>query len=121
MERHFPDDLQCPICYRFDKPEDFVNCDNCEETICESCVYNCEICKKIICFTCILYCEICEKNVCESCVDNYDICINCIDYIMNKRKYFDKILFKELIEELYKPERIEKFLETNNNIEEYLN
>lgn len=34
------DDLQCPICGRTDKPEDFRNCNKCYRDVCESCMAN---------------------------------------------------------------------------------
>ena len=42
-------DITCPICKRSDKCEDFIQCTNCYETICESCypengVNMCQVC-----------------------------------------------------------------------------
>lgn len=42
------DDVCCIICGRIDKPEDFRECSECQENICESCFIG-------------------DENICESC------------------------------------------------------
>lgn len=40
-----PDDFECRICGRFDKPDDFRMCYRCSEQMCETCeVYEYTLC-----------------------------------------------------------------------------
>jgi len=93
-------DITCPVCDRVDKCEDFIQCSNCYENICESCypesnINICQLCSFIDNITENLSnCEIFDTSEYEELKNNVNLEIIDIEVLNKTRKRYERYINK---------------------------
>lgn len=70
-------------CILYNNSDNICIMDNCNNNICDKCIYICLDCNNKYCRNCISKCSYCNNNICYYCtIDNS--CIICYNYYCNR-------------------------------------